>query len=323
MDRTERFYKIDQLIRERGVVPVDDFLRELEVSLATFKRDIEYMRSRHYAPITWDREKGGYRFETPDPAAPKYELPGLWFSPREARKAPGIDQYKGQAQPSILGAHVKPLKARLSALLSVGDHSAEEVRRRIRVIPFGARRHEPKHFQLIASAVLGRSRLKLTYWNRSRDEVTEREVSPQRLVHYRNNWYLDGWCHLRNDIRSFALDAVRDVSMVSGRVKDVPEAELDAVLASGYGIFSGKKVQWATLRFTPERARYVTLEEWHPKQRARREPDGAYILEVPFASETELLMDILKFGPDVEVLEPASLRQAVVDRVKATAQRYE
>jgi len=163
------------------------------------------------------------------------------------------------------------LKARLSALLSVGDRSAEEVRRRIRVSPFGQRRHQPKHFKLVASAVLGRARLNLSYWNRMKDETTERVVSPQRLVFYRNNWYLDGWCHLRNDIRSFALDAVRDVSMVAGKVKDVPESELDAVLASGYGIFSGKKVQWATLRFTPERARYVTLEEWHPKQRARRE----------------------------------------------------
>src|SRR5713226_10389293 len=83
MDRTERFYKIDHLIRERGMVPVKDFLRELEVSLATFKRDIEYMRSRHYAPIEWDRDAGGYRFDSPDPASPKYELPGLWFSPPE------------------------------------------------------------------------------------------------------------------------------------------------------------------------------------------------------------------------------------------------
>src|SRR5256714_2858296 len=321
MDRSERFYKIDHLIRERGVVPVNDFLRELEVSLATFKRDIEYMRSRHYAPITWDREKGGYRFESQDPAAPKYELPGLWFSPREAQALLTMEHLLESLEPSILGAHVKPLKARLSALLSAGDHSAEEGRRRIRVIPFGARRHEPKHFQLIASAVLGPQRLELIYWNRSRDEVTEREVSPQRLVHYRNNWYLDGWCHLRNDIRSFALDAVRDVSMVAGKVRDVPESELDAVLASGYGIFSGKKVQWATLRFTPERARYVTLEQWHPKQRARREPDGGYVLEVPFSSETELMMDILKFGPDVEVLEPASLRSAVLERIRATARR--
>ena len=322
MDRSERFYKIDHLIRERGVVPVGDFLRELEVSLATFKRDIEYMRSRHYAPITWDREAGGYRFEDKDSAAPTYQLPGLWFSPTEAQALLTLEHLLESLEPGILGAHVKPLKARLSALLSTGDHSAEEVRKRIRVIGLGARRHEPRHFQLVASAVLGRQRLKLTYWNRSRDEVTEREVSPQRLVHYRNNWYLDAWCHLRNDIRSFALDAVRDVSMVPGKVKDVAETELDAVLASGYGIFSGKKVQWATLRFTRERARYVTLEEWHPKQRARREPDGTYVLEVPFSSEPELMMDILKFGPDVEVLAPASLREAVAERIEAASKRY-
>ena len=323
MDRTERFYKIDHLIRERGIVPVQDFLRELEVSLATFKRDIEYMRSRHYAPITWDREQGGYRFEDPQPGAPKYELPGLWFSPREAQALLTMEHLLESLEPSLLGAHVKPLKARLSALLSAGDHSAEEVRRRIRVIAFGARRHEPKHFQLVASAVLGRERLKLTYWNRTKDQVTEREVSPQRLVHYRENWYLDAWCHLRNDLRSFALDAMRGVEMVAGKVKEVPDKELDEVLASGYGIFSGKKVQWATLRFTPERARYVAMEEWHPKQRARWGKDGSYVLDVPYSSEAELLMDILKFGADVEVTSPSALRESVRNRTTATTRLYE
>ena len=51
MDRTERFYRIDQLLQERGVVARDVFLDELEVSLATFKRDLEYMRDRLNAPV--------------------------------------------------------------------------------------------------------------------------------------------------------------------------------------------------------------------------------------------------------------------------------
>jgi len=322
MDRTERFYRIDHLIRERGVVPVKDFLRELEVSLATFKRDIEYMRSRHYAPIVWDRDRNGYRFEAPQKDAPKYELPGLWFNPREAQALLTMEHLLESLEPSLLGAHVQPLKARLSALLATGDRSVEEVRRRIRVISFGARRHEPKHFQLVASAVLSRERLKLTYWNRSRDEVTEREISPQRLVHYRNNWYLDAWCHLRNDIRSFALDGMRDVTLIAGKVKEVSDPELDEVLASGYGIFSGRKVQWATLRFTAQRARYVSLEEWHPKQRAKWDKDGSYVLEVPFSSPQELVMDILKMGDDVEVLGPPPLRAAVAERARATAKIY-
>jgi predicted DNA-binding transcriptional regulator YafY len=322
MDRTERFYKIDHLIRERGVVPVGDFLRELEVSLATFKRDIEYMRSRHHAPIEWDRDAGGYRFVKPDSAAPVYELPGLWFSPREAQALLTMQHLLESLEPTLLGAHLAPLKSRLEALLSTGERSADEVRKRIRVIPMGARKHEPKHFELIASAVLNRQRLKLTYWNRTKDEVTEREVSPQRLVHYRENWYLDAWCHLRNDLRSFALDAMRGVEMVAGKVKEVPDKELDEVLASGYGIFSGKKVQWATLRFTPERARYVAMEEWHPKQRAKLMPDGALILEVPYSSGAELVMDIFKYGADVEVVGPNDLRAEIAKRAGALVNRY-
>ena len=323
VDRTERFYKIDQLLQSRGSVKVGEFLGELDVSLATFKRDLEYMRDRLNAPIVWDRDAGAYRFDA-DTAAkgPKYELPGLWFTPREAQALLTLEHLVEGLEPALLGPHVKPLKARLAALLSAGDRSADEVRRRIRVLPFGARRHEPRHFELVAAAVLGRSRLKLAYFNRMKDEVTEREISPQRLVHYRNNWYLDAWCHLRNDIRSFSLDAMREVEMVAGKVKDVPEAELDEVLASGYGIFSGAKVQWATLRFAPVVARYVALEEWHPKQKSRLEPDGSYVLEVPFSSDRELAMDVMRYGADVEVMAPKRLRDEVAARFRAAVGKY-
>ena len=326
VDRTERFYKIDQLLQSRrpGVVPISVFLDELDVSLATFKRDLEYMRDRLFAPIVWDREQNGYRFEArqEDKGHP-YQLPGLWFNPGEAQALLTMEHLIESLEPSLLGPHLEPLKVRLRALLSAGDHSADQVRKRIRVIPLGARRHEPKHFSLIASAVLGRQRLKIDYYNRTRDETTTREVSPQRLVYYRANWYLDAWCHLRNDIRSFGLDATRAAEMVAGKVKDVPDSELDDVLAAGYGIFSGKKVQWATLKFTPERARYVALEEWHSKQRARWEKDGAYVLDLPYSSEGELVMDILRFGPDVEVLAPTSLRNSILERAEALRKLYE
>ena len=61
MDRSERFYKIEDLLRERGSVTTAEFLRELEVSPATLKRDLEFMKNRHNAPIEWDRDTGGYR----------------------------------------------------------------------------------------------------------------------------------------------------------------------------------------------------------------------------------------------------------------------
>ncbi len=323
VDRTERFYKIDQLLQTRHpAVPIRDFLDELGVSLATFKRDLEYMRDRLNAPIVWDRDANGYRFEQAQGAAARYELPGLWFNPGEAQALLTMEHLVESLEPSLLGPHLEPLKTRLTALLSTGDHSAEEVRKRIRVIPFGTRRHEPRHFALVASAVLGRKRVRIDYFNRTRNETTQREVSPQRLVHYRANWYLDAWCHLRNDLRSFALDAIRSAEPVDARAKDVPDARLDEVLASGYGIFSGDKVQWAVMRFTPERARYVSQEEWHPKQRVKWLADGGYQLEVPYASEKELAMDILKHGAEVEVVGPKALREEIAARLRDAAGRY-
>ena len=325
MDRTERFYKIDQLLQSRrpGVVPIATFLEELDVSLATFKRDLEYMRERLFAPIVWDREQNGYRFESAEAAdGHPYQLPGLWFNPTEAQALLTMEHLVERLEPSLLGPHLEPLKVRLRALLSSGEHSADQVRQRIRVMTFGARKHEPKHFSLIASAVLSRQRLKITYYNRTNDQETTREVSPQRLVYYRANWYLDAWCHLRSDIRSFALDATRDAALANGKVKDVSEDDLNAVLAAGYGIFAGKKVEWATLRFTPQRARYVAMEQWHSRQKARWEKDGAYVLEVPYSAQGELVMDVLRFGPDVEVLSPPSLREAIRERVAAMGQLY-
>lgn len=77
MNRTERFYKIEQILHHRSIVPISVFLEELGVSRATFNRDMEYLRDRLHAPIIWDREAGGYRFTDSENINTSYELPGL------------------------------------------------------------------------------------------------------------------------------------------------------------------------------------------------------------------------------------------------------
>jgi predicted DNA-binding transcriptional regulator YafY len=322
MDRTERFYKIHRLLQAKGVVKVAELLGELGVSRATFKRDLEYMRDRMNAPIEWDRERRGYRFVQPAIGAPRYELPGLWFSPEEIRALLTMQSLLASLQPGLLEPHVKPLLARLRAALGSGEHPADEIERRIRIIHLGARKLALPHFERVANAVLNRQRLRIAYVSRGSNQRTEREISPQRLVHYRENWYCDAWCHLREDIRSFAVDAIQSAEPVDRKAKNVPDRDLDEVLAAGYGIFSGRKTTWAKLRFTPERARWVAAEAWHPQQKARFDSDGSYVLEVPYSDHRELAMDILRHGAHVEVLEPESLRAAVKEQLAAALARY-
>jgi predicted DNA-binding transcriptional regulator YafY len=167
------------------------------------------------------------------------------------------------------------------------------------------------HFQAVGTALLRRQRLLIRYQGPSSNQTSEREVSPLRLIHYRDNWYLDAWCHLRHALRSFSVDAIHQVQVLGRKAIDVADEELDTTLGAGYGIFAGRDVQWATLRFTPERARWVAAETWHPAQRGRYDDDGSYVLELPYADERELVMDILRHVPQVEVLGPQDLREAV------------
>ena len=322
MNRTERFYKIDQMLHERRVVPIEVFLEELDVSRATFKRDIEYMRDRLHAPIVWDRDAGGYHFENVKTTGPAYELPGLWFSAGELYALLAAHKLLGDIEPGILASHVAPLQARLAALLEASGHSATEITQRVRLLSMAKRTVESRFFTDITIALLERKRIEIDAWNRGRNETNTRTISPQRLVHYRDNWYVDAWCHLRNDLRSFSVDAIQRVKVLREKAKNVALAKLDSHFTSAYGIFAGRATAWAILRFSPERARWVQSERWHSEQQAEVLSDGSYRLRVPYADARELLMDILRHGRHVEVEGPESLRRLVADEVSALTGMY-
>jgi len=157
--------------------------------------------------------------------------------------------------------------------------------------------------------VLGRKRLKFRYRARTTNETTQRSVSPQRLTHYRDNWYLDAWDHGREALRSFALDRIANAQLLDEAAEDRAEAELNQHLASSYGIFSGQPKATATIRFSPHAARWVADEHWHSQQQGEWLKDGRYELRLPYSNSRELLMDVLKYGADAEIVSPVSLRE--------------
>ena len=324
MERTERFYKIQSLLRSRHFVSTQDFMSELGISRATFKRDLEYLRDRMHAPIVYDRDQEAYGFDPAVADSQLWQLPGLWFSADELQALLTMDRLLGDLQPGVLSELIAPLRKRLRGLLESGEHSAEDIARRIEILSMGSRRVTPAHFRTIATAVLTRKRLRLRHQRRQDGEVIAREVSPQRLVHYRDNWYLDAWCHKRQALRTFGLDAIETAMVVPDKdVKEVSEDTLERHYASGYGIFAGSATRDAVLQFGASSARWVSRETWHPEQVGTPQLDGTYLLQFPYAQEPELVMDILKYGADVQVLAPESLRKAVAEKLRAAAKLYD
>jgi len=326
MNKTERFYKIEVLIRSRGGVSFETLLDELEVSRATLKRDLQYLRERMDAPIVYDRHDNLYRFEDGGSAGGEvsHQLPGVWFSETEIHALLTMHQLiAGLDSGGVLGRHLQPLQDKLNSMLGTGESASRELMKRVKIVNPARRAVPGRWFESVGSALLTRRRLDLSYFSRGRKTESQRIVSPQRLLHYRNTWYLDAWCHSSEGLRRFAMDAVRSAKLLDQRAKDVSLKTVEAELDGGYGIFSGHKLSWATLQFTPEAALWVAQEEWHPKQEQREMADGSLQLKLPYADATELIMDILRHGPQVKVLSPASLVKQVSERLREAASRYD
>jgi predicted DNA-binding transcriptional regulator YafY len=326
MSQTERVYRIESLIRSRGTVSFAALIEALEVSPATLKRDLAYLRERLGAPIEYEAASNGYRFVEGWRAEDKHELPGLWFNERELTSLLSAHQLLSELDSDgVISRHLAPLVQRIEGMLAGAGHDATELRQRIRIVHPAKRPVPHAFFEKAAQALLLKRRLFLRYSSRTRAGAqSERVVSPQRLVHHRNTWYLDAWCHQREALLRFALDAVQDAQVQADEAaKTLPLRQVAQAMDAGYGVFAGAKPQWATLRFEAEAARWVSQELWHAQQEGRWLRDGRYELRLPFVDATELTMDVLRHGAQVQVLAPAALRQRVQAELQAALRVYE
>jgi proteasome accessory factor C len=309
MDRFDRIYDLHKILSvSRYPVSFKRLEEELQCSRATVKRIIKSMRLYLNAPITYDKQLNGYYYDRRE--GEMYELPGIWFNASELHALLSVEQLLAQVQPGLLEKQLAPLQQSIRRLLSLHGEKSDELVQRIRILQIASRKPGDA-FQTIAGATASRRRLQIGYYNRSSDESNMREISPQRLVHYRDNWYLDAWCHLRRDLRTFALDNIQQARLLSAQAKEIDSGTLDAHYSSSYGIFSGAATQTAVLRFSAQRARWVSKEQWHSRQQSRWLDDGRYELRIPYQNPTELVMDLLRHGSEVEVVSPAELREAV------------
>ena len=307
MDRYERINALHRLLKSaRYPVTVARLQEELGCSRATVYRDLAFLRDALMAPVEGDGE-AGFRYQSDENE--RFELPGLWLSSEELHALLASQHLLARTGGGVLSSVLAPLQQRIESLLATQAGASSWPVERVRVIPHRGRKLDEASFRTVASGVLERKQLSFEYRARSTDEATRRTVSPQRITHYRDNWYLDAWDHNREAVRSFAVDRIHKARVVDEAARDIPDSELDEQLGAGYGIFSGAPKGWATIVFSAKAARWVADEHWHSKQQGRFLADGRYELKVPYSVSRELLMDVLHYGSDAEIVEPQSLRE--------------
>ena len=219
VDKFDRIYQLHRILSGRRTpIPLDSLKERLGCSKATAYRLIHVLEHCLGAPVERDDIVGGFRY-LPSPDGRAFELPGLWFSAAELQALLAFQKLLQNLGPGLLDEHLSPLAARLDELLRHQRLGLSEAAKRIRILGIAAR-PTGEWFQIAAGGVLQRRQLSLRYHSRSRDELSERTVSPQRLTHYRDNWYLDAWDHKPRALRSFSIDRIRRAATLTTPAKD-------------------------------------------------------------------------------------------------------
>ena len=318
MDKFDRIQQLHRLLSSHRLpIPLKKISERMECSEKTVKRMIETMRLHLDAPIEFDSNRRGYFY---DDETHSFELPGLWLTSNELQSLGLLLTLLDDIGPGLLNSELRPIEKAIEKLLRVRNIPDNAFRERIKILPIGNRQLRSQNFETISTALLKEQQI-LIHYNSYDNSRTQRLISPQTLIHYRENWYVDAWCHLRNSLRTFHLSRITQTTLSKAKRKVIDKQQLQEHFADAYGIFSGKAKYTAKLRFDAIIAREIATQQWHPEQFGEWDGDE-YLLFVPYSDDRELIQDILRHCPNIYVEAPIALRKAVEIKLQDALERF-
>jgi predicted DNA-binding transcriptional regulator YafY len=304
-DRVQQLHQI--LTTHHKPVPVRKLREQMECSDKTVMRTIDTLRDYCLAPLVYSSEEKGWHYDSKQ--GERFQLPGLWLTGNELLSLSALTSILEDLGDGVLHDELNSIKQSVDDLLVARNIAPKVIASRVRVLPMARRQQSSYQFTAIADALIQRKQLEVHYVNYN-GQRTLRTISPQSLVYYRDNWYLDAWCHKRDAIRTFSVPRIQHINLLMGKAKSVNQKALGEHFHQSYGIFAGGSQSTAKLRFFGATARDVAAQSWHPDQQGEWQGDE-YLLSLPYADDRELIQDVLRYTPHVYVEAPVKLRKRV------------
>lgn len=319
MDKLDRLYQLHQLLSNRRTpVTLAQLAEKMECSEKTVKRYKEQLQLYFNAPLEYLPHKGWQIIPGKEDL---WELPGLWLTDQDVQSLLLLLDILQRFGNGLLSHELQATETKVSELLERRGIRRSDLQSRIKIIPVGYRNLPNQYLRLAFQALVQKQRLQIIYSDYSGAE-TQRVISPQRLTYYRDNWYLDAWCHQRNNLRTFSLSRIKQINSLEESAKHISSAQIDAHFSSGFGLFAGVAKKQAVLRFLPPVAREISSQQWHPEQQG--EWDGCdYLLTLPFSQPNELIQDIQRHLPYVVIESPAEFKKQLIKHLQLTIAQHE
>lgn len=315
MNQNDRIHWLDSAFRNGCCLTTEEMAEKLQISVRTLRRDIEDLKD-HGAPVEFDRVQGVYRYTHPN-----YELQGSWLGEDELI---GLVLAKRLAVTIPDGARKEEIQRLFDKIYQKTLPAMRLLDRRVSLKNICYYRVRPEVFDTVLHALYRDRKLHFVYRPVFAGGETERTVCPLHLILYRGNWHLAAFCELRQENRLFALSRMHrpqllsDAPCPSHRLDDDFHERLETV----HGIFLSDHPITVRLRFSPAMAGFAREQVWFPGQAIEEDGKGRLVISFPVGDFPEIVQEILGYGPEVEVLEPAELRETVAGRIAAMARLY-
>ncbi|MDD5456764.1 MAG: WYL domain-containing protein [Candidatus Margulisbacteria bacterium] len=313
-----RFIQIDRIIREGKYPNAVSLAKKFELSPRTMQRDIETLKNFLHADIQFDRTKNGYYY----PAGSPEVLPGLKLSEEELFILFLTEKILPEIQPEFSRAFQKLIQ---KLHLYGQDSPAKQNYDVEKLLSFDAGKPMIKDglkaYQLLTEAIQKKRSVDMKYYTTWSKQHSERLFDPYHLRYTFASWVVIGYCHLRKQMRVFAISNIEDIKLTKNKFVIPDDFSVENFIGNAWGIIKGDPVQ-IKLRFAEEISEWITQRQWNKTQEVSVNKDGSIILSMTVDGVSEVIQWILSWGSSVEVLEPAELREMVKEEVKRLGKMY-
>jgi predicted DNA-binding transcriptional regulator YafY len=286
------------------------FMEAFEVTRRTVLRDVEALRDDQGAPIEYDSSKKGYYLSDPS-----WVLPPIRVSRQEvfafSIAAKLLNAFRGTPLEVDMESLFEKIGRSLEGTVTLNPAALTE---HLTVLGEDYVRQDPEMWSAVSVATDGRERVEMEY-QKFDGTVKRYLLEPYHLLAYHGNWYVIGKSMASGKIATFAISRIRELRATGEYFEVDAEFDAEAHIASAFGIVRGEEPFRVRLRFSVTVAAYIRERVWHPTQRIEEQPDGGIILELETDGWKELVRWILSWQPDVQVLEPARLRERIREKL--------
>lgn len=313
-----RLANIDKLIRNKRYPNCKFLADEFETSERTILRDIEAMKDSLGAPIRYSKERNGYYYEEE-----KFSLPAMRLTEGELVSIFLGAEIIKKLKNTPFGSKVKQAFEKIEAMLPESiSLDPEEVSGAFSVQIENTRALDTRSarvFETLAKAIKEKKSVEVEYYSIGRNAVSKRILDPYHLRHMLGTWYLIAYCHFRKDVRTFAVNQIREIKVLKDKFEVQKGFSIEKFFEHSWGIEEGGPLTTVVVKLDKEISRWYVDRRLHPSQKVKENKDGSVTLSFKVAGTDEIKRWILSLGRWAKVLEPEELKRDVKAEARAVA----